>query len=89
MGYPVRCGRDREVDLLRMRTREGIAIARAKEKLQGRAPKLSAAAQVHPIKLHATGEHTHAELGELFQVSRQTVYRVIERAAASRPGIVA
>jgi hypothetical protein len=31
-----------EVDLLRMRTREGMAIARAKGKLKGRAPKLSA-----------------------------------------------
>jgi DNA invertase Pin-like site-specific DNA recombinase len=30
-----------EVDLLRMRTREGMAIARAKRKLKGRAPKLS------------------------------------------------
>jgi DNA invertase Pin-like site-specific DNA recombinase len=32
-----------EVDLLRMRTREGMAVARAKGKLRGRQPKLSAA----------------------------------------------
>jgi DNA invertase Pin-like site-specific DNA recombinase len=69
-----------EVDLLRMRTREGMAIARAKGKLKGRAPKLSTARQAHLLKLHATGEHTAVELTELFEVSRPTVYRVLERA---------
>jgi DNA invertase Pin-like site-specific DNA recombinase len=69
-----------EVDLLRMRTREGMAIARAKGKLKGRAPKLSTAQQTHLRKLHAAGEHTVAELAELFNVSRPTVYRVLERA---------
>lgn len=68
-----------EVDLLRMRTREGMAIARAKGKLKGRAPKLSATRQAHLLKLHAAGEHTIAELAELFEVSRPTVYRVLER----------
>ena len=70
-----------EVDLLRMRTREGMAIAKAKGRLKGRAPKLSTARQAHLLKLHAAGEHTVAELAELFEVSRQTVYRVLERAA--------
>src|SRR2546426_9411705 len=58
-----------EVDLLRMRTREGMAIARAKGKLKGRAPKLSVTRQAHLLKLHAAGEHTIAELAELFEVS--------------------
>jgi DNA invertase Pin-like site-specific DNA recombinase len=71
-----------EVDLLRMRTREGMAIAKAKGRLKGRAPKLSTARQAHLLKLHAAGEHTIVELAELFEVSRQTVYRVLERAAA-------
>ena len=75
-----------EVDLLRMRTREGMAIARAKGKLKGRAPKLSPSRQAHLLKLHAAGEHTVAELAELFEVSRPTVYRVLERAAA-RTGV--
>ena len=70
-----------EVDLLRMRTREGMAIAKAKGRLEGRAPKLSPARQAHLLKLHAAGEHTVVELAELFEVSRQTVYRVLERAA--------
>jgi DNA invertase Pin-like site-specific DNA recombinase len=68
-----------EVDLLRMRTREGMAIAKAKGKLKGRAPKLSPARQAHLLKLHAAEEHTIAELAELFEVSRPTVYRVRDR----------
>ena len=72
-----------ELDLLRMRTREGMAIAKAKGKLKGRAPKLSPARQAHLLKLHAAGEHTIAELAELFEVSRPTVYRVLERAAGT------
>jgi DNA invertase Pin-like site-specific DNA recombinase len=73
-----------EVDLLRMRTREGMAVARAKGKLRGRQPKLSAAQQAHLVKLHASGEHSIAELAELFSVSRPTVYRVLERAQRVR-----
>ena len=75
-----------EVDLLRMRTREGMAIAKAKGRLKGRAPKLSPTRQAHLVKLHAAGEHTVVELAELFEVSRPTVYRVLERAAASAAG---
>jgi DNA invertase Pin-like site-specific DNA recombinase len=75
-----------EVDLLRLRTREGMAIAKAKGRLKGRAPKLSPARQEHLLKLHAAGEHTIVELAELFEVSRQTVYRVLERAGV-RAGV--
>ena len=49
-----------EVDLLRMRTREGMAVARAKGKLRGRQPKLSTAQQAHLVKLHGSGEHSIA-----------------------------
>ena len=69
-----------QVDLLRLRTREGMAIARAKGKLRGRQPKLSPAQQAHLGKLHGSGEHSIAELAELFSVSRPTVYRVLEHA---------
>ncbi|BFU43931.1 hypothetical protein KRMM14A1004_21680 [Krasilnikovia sp. MM14-A1004] len=34
-------------------------------------------------KQHAAGEHTVAELAELSEVSRSSVYRVRERAAAA------
>ncbi|MDX3763127.1 recombinase family protein [Streptomyces sp. AK02-04a] len=68
-----------EVDLLRMRTREGMAVARAKGKLKGKQPKLTARQQAHLVKEHRSGEHTIADLAELFSVSRATVYRVLER----------
>jgi DNA invertase Pin-like site-specific DNA recombinase len=70
-----------EVDLLRMRTREGMAIARANGKLSGKAPKLSARQRVHVLKLYEAGEHA---IAELFSVSRATVYREILRARDDR-----
>ena len=68
-----------EADLLSLRTREGMAVARAKGRLKGKPPKLSASQQQHLLKLLAAGEHTIPELAELFSVSRATVYRVIQR----------
>lgn len=68
-----------EVDLLRMRTREGMAIARAKGRLKGKAPKLSPTQRAVLLKLHGAGEHSIAQLAELFSVSRATVYREIAR----------
>jgi DNA invertase Pin-like site-specific DNA recombinase len=72
-----------EVDLLKLRTREGMAIARAKGKLKGKQPKLSAAQQRHLVKLHREGEHNIAELAELFKVSRPRVYWILEKASAA------
>ena len=69
-----------EADLLSLRTREGMAVARAKGRLKGKPPKLSASQQTHLLKQLHAGEHTIPELAELFSVSRATVYRVIERA---------
>jgi DNA invertase Pin-like site-specific DNA recombinase len=62
-----------EVDLLRLRTREGMAIAKSKGKLRGRQPKLTAREQTHLVQLQTAGEHTIAEFAELFAVSRPTV----------------
>ena len=44
-----------EADLIRMRTREGMAIARAKGKLRGKQPKLSEKQQRELCRMHATG----------------------------------
>lgn len=71
-----------EADLIRARTREGMAIARAKGRLRGRSPKLSVTQERHLVELHTAGAHTSAELAELFGVARSTVYRAIERGAA-------
>lgn len=69
-----------EADLIRLRTREGMAIARAKGRLRGRRPTLTAAQDKHLVQLHAAGEHTVTELAELFGVGRATVYRALARA---------
>lgn len=68
-----------EVDLIRMRTREGMAVARAQGKLKGRQPTLSPMQQRELKKMHQTGDYTISDLGELFSVSRPTVYRTIAR----------
>jgi DNA invertase Pin-like site-specific DNA recombinase len=76
-----------EADLIRTRTREGMAVAKAKGRLRGKKPKLSTSQQRHLLSLHRAGEHTQAELAELFNVSRTTVYRTIRNdsfGAASR-----
>jgi DNA invertase Pin-like site-specific DNA recombinase len=63
-----------------MRTREGLAVARAAGKLRGRKPKLNPRQEAHLIDLHRAGKKNPAELAELFSVGRSTVYRTIERA---------
>ena len=68
-----------EADLIRARTREGMAIAKAAGKLRGRKPKLTASQEKHLVQLHRTGEHTTSEIAELFGVARSTVYRAIQR----------
>lgn len=68
-----------EADLIRMRTREGMAIAKGKGKLRGKQPKLSAAKRRHLLAVHAAGTHTQTELAELFDVSRATIYRELKR----------
>lgn len=73
-----------ESDLIRARTREGMAVARERGRLKGKQPKLSKTQEAHLVKLHAEGQHTGAALAELFGVARSTVYRAVERAA--QPG---
>lgn len=68
-----------EVDLIRMRTKEGMAVARAKGKLKGKKPKLSDRRQTELRRMYDTGEYSIGDLAELFDVSRPTVYRVLQR----------
>jgi DNA invertase Pin-like site-specific DNA recombinase len=74
-----------ESDLIKMRTREGMKVARAKGRLRGKKPKLSQRQEAHLVALHHAGTHTSAELAELFSVARSTVYRAIERARTAAP----
>ncbi len=68
-----------EADLIRARTREGMAVAKARGKLKGRTPKLSPAQERHLVALHRAGDHSIAELVELFGIGRATVYRALDR----------
>ncbi|MBG6218917.1 DNA invertase Pin-like site-specific DNA recombinase [Arthrobacter sp. CAN_A6] len=70
-----------EADLIRARTREGMAVAMAKGRLKGKQPKLSKVQRKHLLTLHDADEHTQTELAELFGVSRTTVYRELQRQA--------
>ena len=67
-----------EADLIRMRTREGMAIARAKGKLRGKQPKLSTRQQRELQRMHDIGTYSISDLAELFSVSRP-VYRTLAR----------
>ncbi len=71
-----------EADLIRMRTREGMKVAKAKGRLRGKQPKLSPRQEAHLVALHDAGQHSTTELAELFCVARSTVYRAIDRARA-------
>ena len=75
-----------ESDLIRMRTREGMAVARAKGKLRGKQPKLSDRQQRELSRMHETGDYSVSDLAELFSVSRPTVYRTLQRAGIGPRG---
>jgi hypothetical protein len=70
-----------EGDLIQMRRREGMRLAKAKGRLRGKQPKLNPRQEAHLVALHRTGEHSVSELGELFGVARSTIYRAIQRDA--------
>jgi DNA invertase Pin-like site-specific DNA recombinase len=70
-----------EADLIRLRTREGMKIARAKGRLRGKQPKLSDKQQKELGRMHGTGQYTISDLAELFTISRPTVYRTLLRSA--------
>src|SRR5437763_828625 len=70
-----------EADLIRLRTREGMAVARARGKLKGKQPKLSDRQQKELRRMHGTGDYSISDLAELFSVSRGSV-----KARATAPG---
>lgn len=69
-----------EADIIRARTREGMAVAKAKGRLRGKKPKLSKTQEKHLVELWRAGAHTSAELASEFGVARSTVYRAVDRA---------
>ena len=74
-----------ETDLIRARTREGMQVAKAKGRLRGKQPKLSKSQEAHLVSLYKGGNHTTAEIAELFKVARSTVYRIVQRTPSDPP----
>jgi len=72
-----------EADLIRMRTREGMAVARSKGKLRGKKPKLSDRQQKELRRMYDTDDYSISDLAEVFSISRPTVYRTLGRQPAS------
>lgn len=75
-----------EADLIRQRTKEGLRVAAAKGRLQGRPPKLSPLRERALVEMRSqvnedgAAKYTVGELAELFDIGRATVYRAVERA---------
>jgi len=68
-----------EAGLSRMRTREGMAIARTKGKLRDKQPKLTDRQQREPCRMHPGGEYSINEFAGIFPVCGPTVHRARNR----------
>ncbi len=66
-----------EVDIIRLRTIEGMARARQRGKLKGKQPKLNGQQRAHLLQLDREGKRTPTEL---FGVSRATIYPELKKA---------
>jgi len=67
-----------ERDTLIERTRAGLESARAHGRLGGRPPKVDSKMLERIRKLAASGDYTRAEMAEMVQVSRATLYRALQ-----------
>jgi DNA invertase Pin-like site-specific DNA recombinase len=70
-----------ERDLIRVRTNEGLEAARARGRVGGRKAKLTDAQAAEVRRLYAAREKTVAEIGELFGITRESVYRYVKQTA--------
>lgn len=69
-----------DADLIRARTREGMAIAKARGRLKGKQPTLTAPQRKLVIEMWTTGAHSQGELADLVGTSRTTIYRELKKA---------
>jgi DNA invertase Pin-like site-specific DNA recombinase len=72
-----------EADLTRERTRDGLDAARARGRKGGRKAKLTPAQADQVRKLYAAREMTVAEIGHLFGITRESVYRYLKQGRVS------
>lgn len=75
-----------EADMISMRTKEGLAVARAKGRLNGKPPKLSQRQHMKVLTEYESGTTTPGELAQDYGVDRATIYRTIDRAKKMREG---
>lgn len=68
-----------ERDLIRERTSAGLRAAKARGRLGGRRPKLTAQQLAHAARLLSDPETTGAEVAKTFGIARSTLYRALDR----------
>jgi DNA invertase Pin-like site-specific DNA recombinase len=69
-----------ERDLIRQRTNEGLKAARARGRTGGRKPKLTEAKAKALVEMYNSKTKTVAEIGEIFEITRESVYRYVKNA---------
>ncbi len=74
-----------ERELIRERTRAGLAAAKARGRLGGRPPKLTVQQLNHARRLLADPLTTALEVAQTLGVARSTLYRALGRAALHTP----
>jgi DNA invertase Pin-like site-specific DNA recombinase len=72
-----------ERDLIRQRTMDGLQAARARGRKGGRRAKLTDAQAAEVRRLYDAREKTVKEIGELFGITRESVYRYVGKKAAA------
>jgi DNA invertase Pin-like site-specific DNA recombinase len=72
-----------ESDLIRLRTRDGMKVAKAKGRLRGKQRKLNPRQEADLGALLESAEHSSAELADLCGLGRSTVYRAEQRHLAA------
>lgn len=70
-----------ERDLIRQRTNEGLEAARARGRTGGRKAKLTDAQAKEVRRMYEAKEKTVAEIGALFGITRESVYRYLKQTA--------
>ena len=73
-----------ERDMIQVRTLDGLAAARARGRVGGRKAKLTDVQAAEVRRLYAAREKTVAEIGALFGITRESVYRYVKQSARPR-----
>jgi DNA invertase Pin-like site-specific DNA recombinase len=75
---------DFEHSIMKARTMDGLAAARARGRVGGRKPKMTPARIAEAKKLYAAQDKTVKEIADIFKVSRPTIYRAVAAENDSR-----